>query len=199
MEKRAAVAAFIVRIGLGLIFLYTGISKLFLGMSPPLDRVLPFIPINISTYFLGLLEFVLAIFLLAGLITRIVAWISVGVYALSIIVGLALGLFNAAALFKDIGLLAASVSTALLGSTIWGMDNRMRRTPQETPAQLPPVILSATPALLYFASKEHKLYHQHGCIAEKSIHPENLIRFADKVSAHAKGLKPCRCVRRKPL
>src|SRR3989338_2498935 len=117
-EKRAAIAAFIVRVGLGLIFLYTGMSKLFFGMMPTLDKILPFIPLNISVYFLGLLEIILAIFLLAGLITRIAAWISAVLYLLFIIFGLALGLFNAAGLFKDIGFLAAAVAAAILRSPL---------------------------------------------------------------------------------
>lgn len=126
-DTKHAVAALAIRLSLGLIFLISGIGKLFLGMSPPLDKILFFIPLNISTYLLGLLEFVVGIMLLAGLFTRIAAWVAAGLLIIFLISGAALGIFMQAGLLKDVGLLAAALSSALVGCPRWGIDHVFKK------------------------------------------------------------------------
>lgn len=122
IETKHAVGALAIRLSLGLIFLISGIGKLFLGLAPPLDKVLPFIPLHISTYLLGLLELIVGIMLLIGLFTRIAAWVAAALFITFLISGAALGLFMQAGLLKDVGLLAAAISTALIGCAKWGLD-----------------------------------------------------------------------------
>ncbi|HLC67241.1 MAG TPA: DoxX family protein [Candidatus Nanoarchaeia archaeon] len=120
--KRLAVATLALRISLGLIFLVSAIGKIFLGMFPPIDKILPFIPLNISAYLLGLVEFIVALMLLSGFYTRIAAAIAGVLLIVFLISGLALGIFMSAGLLKDIGLLGAAVALWLIGSPRWGLD-----------------------------------------------------------------------------
>lgn len=115
---------FLIRLTLGLVFLWAGIGKLFLNARPPIDQIITFIPLNTSLLILGIIEVIIGLLLVIGLFTRIAAWASAVLLLLFVIGGIVLGLFIDAFLLKDIALLAVALELAWTGSRMWGLDNR---------------------------------------------------------------------------
>jgi uncharacterized membrane protein YphA (DoxX/SURF4 family) len=119
----------ILRVTLGFVFLYASITKLFFGAAPPVDLIITFMPADISLFLLGLVEFAVGVMLILGLFTRVAGWMAVslfGVFMLSAIYlsvsGSVEGIWNGAMLFKDIGLIGASIAIALQGSQCCSLD-----------------------------------------------------------------------------
>lgn len=196
MESKQIISILSLRIALGIIFLISGIGKLFLGMAPPLDKILFFIPLNVSAYLLGLLEFIVGVLLLLGLLTRIAAWISAALLVIFLISGAALGIFAQAGLLKDVGLLAAAVCLALFGHGCWGLDGMFRvqreaASAAVSPTPEPQMVFSAS----YYASKNRKLYHRQNCLFIRNVGPLDLLQFADAAEARQKGNRACKCTR----
>ncbi len=128
-EKKMNIANLILRLGIAAVFIYAAIGKLFLGAAPPIDKVIPFMPAATIVFLLGLAELILGVLLLIGLITRFAALGTAVLLLIFIVSGIVLdatgtipGMFNAAGLIKDIGLLGASIHLALEGSRYLSID-----------------------------------------------------------------------------
>ena len=123
-------ANFILRIVLGVLFLVPGLMKIlaFFGVLsyayPPINKIIPFIPLSTAGLLLGIVEFAVGALLVIGLYTRFAAWVAAILFAVFILSGIYLGLFMKAGLFKDVGLLAAALMLATEGCRKWGLDSR---------------------------------------------------------------------------
>jgi uncharacterized membrane protein YphA (DoxX/SURF4 family) len=116
---------FLVRVTLGLVFLWAGIGKLFLNARPPLDQLITFLPLNTSLLILGILEVAVGLMLVIGLFTRIAGWVAAVLFVAFVVGGSLIGIFTQAFLLKDVALLAASLELAWTGSRMWGLDNKI--------------------------------------------------------------------------
>ncbi len=130
MQLDRKIANFILRIVLGIVFAFAGAMKI-LGFFkvvayayPPIDRIITFIPLEISGMILGIVEFVVGILLIIGLFTRTAALIAAVLLIIFIISGAVLGLFMQAVLIKDVVMAAASLLLAAEGCRKWGLDSR---------------------------------------------------------------------------
>lgn len=124
---------FLLRIVLGGVFLYNAIANLFLGGKLPVDEVLP-LPKLTGLYIVGLVELVIGVFLLIGLVTRVMSWLTVLVsltYMGSTVYLVARGEVSALglqiALTKDLLLLGAGLYLGLAGSLALGVDNAIHK------------------------------------------------------------------------
>tara|TARA_Y100000031_G_C8086703_1_gene322234 strand:+ start:429 stop:782 length:354 start_codon:yes stop_codon:yes gene_type:complete len=115
------------RITLGLVFFYAAIGKLFMGKMPPVHKVLGFLPAETAVSLLAIVELVVGLLLIFGLVTRVAGWASAALFAVFILAGLGLGLFNQAMLFKDLPLLAMSLYFAFNGCSGFGLDCLIKR------------------------------------------------------------------------
>ncbi len=119
----------VLRLGLGFVFVYYGIMKLFFGMAPPVDKIVTFMPADVSLFLLGLLEFTFGTLLVLGLFTRIAGWLTAGLLCVFLVSavylhfsGILPNLWNVAGMAKDVGLLGASVAVGLQGSLCCSLD-----------------------------------------------------------------------------
>ena len=114
---------FLVRITLGIIFIITGLGKLFFGAKPPIEQIITFLPAETSILILGIIELAVGLLLFLGLFTKFAGWISALLYLSFVLGGLFLGLFMQSMLIKDVALLAASLEIAWTGARMWGIDS----------------------------------------------------------------------------
>lgn len=112
----------VLRLTAGVVFLMAGIGKLFWGAAPPVEKVLPFLPAPTTLLLLGLLEVVVGVLIMAGLLTRIASSAAVVLYVIFIVSGVALGMFQAAGLLKDVGLLGGMLALAVFGAHTYSVD-----------------------------------------------------------------------------
>lgn len=113
-------AEFLMRIGLGAVFLNAGIGKLFLNARPPIDKVITFIPADTTLILLGLLEFALGALFLLGLFTKFTGKVSAILLVVIILSGFYIGM---GPLYKDIVLLTAAWHLANVGSKKYALDS----------------------------------------------------------------------------
>ena len=122
------ISSFILRIGLAIVFLYFGLDK-FINLEANINiiRSFSFIPIDIKffTVFYGVIEILVASFLILGLFTRITAIIA-SLMILTIFLMFWI-LFNDL-IIRDIGLLAIAISLAITGSEIWSIDRIIKNS-----------------------------------------------------------------------
>ena len=119
------------RVLAGFVFLWAGIGKLFMGAAPPVDQIITFMPANVSLFILGLLEFVLGTLLILGLLTRIAGGAATALYVIFIIVGLTLGMFNTAMLWKDLGLAGMTFALTIFGAHTYSLDAWLKKKKYE--------------------------------------------------------------------
>lgn len=113
--------SFILRIGLGIVFLIFGIGKFTGDIWAETIKAMPIfnsIPININTIviIIGIMEVLTGLCLILGLFTRFFASLA----SLQLIMILILLKFGEV---RDIGLLAAALSLAISGSRFLSIDN----------------------------------------------------------------------------
>src|SRR3990167_2509985 len=68
----------ILRVTLGFVFVYYGIMKLFFGMAPPVEKIITFMPTDVTLFLMGMFEFLLGVLLVFGLFTRVAGWATTG-------------------------------------------------------------------------------------------------------------------------
>lgn len=119
----------ILRLGLGFVFVYYSIMKLFFGMAPPVDKIITFMPADVSLFLLGMLEFILGTLLVLGLFSRVAGWLTavlIGVFFASAIYlqvsGIMPDLWFTAGMAKDVALLAAAVAVGMQGAPCCSID-----------------------------------------------------------------------------
>ena len=126
MNDQYAWGNLFLRLGLGFVFVFTGIAKLFLGLVPaePIGAILNAIGMGaLSTtgfgMFLGILELMVGLMMILGLFTKIVGWVT-AIMLLSFIIGVSVilgaGLMQPMFMFKDIGLLAGALCLGFQGA-----------------------------------------------------------------------------------
>ncbi len=130
---------FILRVGLGVVFLWSGLSKFGADSNPlgictnrteAIDFVstLGWLPINPELFVTvqSILEIVLGLMLIIGWWVELAASISVVLYAIFFI------MFDFSLIWKNVGLLAASLALLGLESDRWSLDAYWKRRPQPT-------------------------------------------------------------------
>ena len=123
------VSSFILRIGLGLIFLFFGIGKFQNDIWAETMKNMPIfslIPLNINTIVTidGVIEVLTGIFLILGIFTRMTALIA----SLQLAAILFLLKFEET---RDIGLLAMAISLTITGSNFLSIDNLINKDKNE--------------------------------------------------------------------
>ena len=117
-------ANLLLRISLGLIFLISGISKVFFYVRVPVEKILPFLGPEYGSIILGIAEIIVGLFLVIGLLTRYAALGAAILFAIFVISGLFLGMFQQAGLIKDIVLIFAALMLMADGARKWSLDER---------------------------------------------------------------------------
>lgn len=125
MINRRKLGNLLLRVSLGLIFLYTGIGKVFLGgQVPAIDRVITFLSVEYASLALGVVEMIIGLLLVIGLWTRVAGWAAAVLFVCFLIAGSLFGMFQQAGLFKDVGLLGAALYLGLVGARSHSLDTR---------------------------------------------------------------------------
>ena len=119
MDKELALHVAL-RVALGIVFLWGGIRKMFLGAPIPVGKIITFMASGNVLYVLGLIEFLIGLFLLLGLATRTAGWAAVGFAFLGLILALPAGM---GFLAEEIVLIAVALVLAFRGSISLGLDN----------------------------------------------------------------------------
>ena len=121
-------SSFILRIGLAIIFLYFGLDK-FINLEANINviKTFSFIPINIKVFTIsyGLVEILIASFLILGLFTKIIAIIA---SLMILTIFLAFWFLLNDLIIRDIGLLTAAISLAITGSDFLSIDRIIKNT-----------------------------------------------------------------------
>jgi uncharacterized membrane protein YphA (DoxX/SURF4 family) len=124
----------ILRVTLGFVFVYAAVMKLFFGAAPPVDAIVTFMPVDVSLFLLGLLEFVVGALLVVGLFTRVAAWVATSLFAIFMLSAIYLhvsgampGIWNTAMLFKDVALIGAAVALGIQGSKCCSLDTWIKK------------------------------------------------------------------------
>lgn len=119
----------ILRVTLGFVFVYYGIMKLFFGMAPPVEKVITFIPIDVSLFLMGMFEFLLGVLLVKGLFTRVAGWTAAGFMIVLFaaagylhVSGILPGLWFTAGMAKDVAILGAAVAVGMQGAPCCSID-----------------------------------------------------------------------------
>src|SRR3989344_4630635 len=133
MNNRHAWGNLLLRLLLGFMFTFVGASKLFMGKMPvePIGAILDALGLNTfsaATFglILGIIELVIGLMFILGLFTQVAAWIATVALLLFVIgAGLILGdgLLGQMMMFKDIGLIGASLCLAFQGSPSMSLDH----------------------------------------------------------------------------
>lgn len=110
----------IMRLGLGIVFLNSGIGKLFLNVKPPVDKIITFLPADTSLLFLGFVEFVIGILFILGLFTKFTGKVAAALLLVIILSGLYLNMYSV--ILKDIVLFSAAWYLAKTGSKEFALD-----------------------------------------------------------------------------
>ena len=122
MNDKGEVGLFFLRMGLSFVFIFAAFGKLVLGLRPPIDAVIPFIPLDYLIVMLAILELTIGLLFFLGLITRITGAVASLLMLLVLASGIVLGLFLQASLFKDIAILAGTLCLSLTGSRWLSLD-----------------------------------------------------------------------------
>ncbi len=110
----------IMRLGLGIVFLNSGIGKLFLNVKPPVDKIITFLPADTSLLLLGFVEFVIGILFILGLFTKFTGKAAAVLLLIIILSGLYLKMYPV--ILKDIVLFSAAWHLAKTGSKEFALD-----------------------------------------------------------------------------
>ena len=132
-DKFSDTGRFILRLGLAFVFAWLGISKLFLGVMPPLFEFVKIMPTNILIIVLGIIELCISTFLLIGLITRITGFI-VALYTVFIFwgviylqtMGMVEGAWYSMRLCNDILVLCTGLTVMLMKPGKLSVDSLLR-------------------------------------------------------------------------
>ena len=111
----------IMRVGLGIVFLNSGIGKLFLNVKVPVDKIITFLPADTTLLIMGLLEFVLGVLFVLGLFTKLTGKVAAVLLLAIILSGVYLQMFNV--ILKDIVLFAVALYLAKEGSKKLSLDS----------------------------------------------------------------------------
>lgn len=122
MNEKGEVGLFFLRMGLSFVFMFAAFGKLVLGVSPPLNVIIPFVPLDYLIVMLAILELTIGLLFFLGLITRITGAIAALLMLVVLGSGILLGLFVQLGLFKDVAILAGSLCLALTGSKWMSLD-----------------------------------------------------------------------------
>lgn len=122
MNEKGQVGLFFLRMGLSFVFIFSAFGKLVLGFQPPLDAVVPFIPLDYLLVMMAILELTIGLLFFLGLITRIAGAVAALLMLVILGSGILLGMFVQLSLFKDVALLAGCLCLALTGSRWMSLD-----------------------------------------------------------------------------
>lgn len=122
MNEKGEVGLFFLRMGLSFVFIFSAFGKLVLGVRPPINAVIPFIPLDYLIVMLAILELTIGLLFFLGLITRITGAVASLLMLTILGSGILLGLFLDAALFKDVAILAGCLCLSLTGSRWMSLD-----------------------------------------------------------------------------
>ena len=133
-ESVSCHATCILRVTLGFVFVYYGIMKLFFGLAPPVDKIITFMPVEVSLFLMGMFEFVVGTLLVLGLFSRVAGWITAGLFVVLFasaaylhLSGILPDLWFIAGMAKDVGLLGAAIAVGLQGAPCCSIDVWMKK------------------------------------------------------------------------
>ena len=119
----------ILRVTLGFVFVYYGIMKLFFGMAPPVEKIITFMPTDVSLFLMGMFEFLLGVLLVFGLFTRVAGWATTGFMVVLFasagylhISGILPDLWFTAGMAKDVAILGAAIAVGMQGAPCCSID-----------------------------------------------------------------------------
>lgn len=126
IEKYKEYSPLVLRIGIGIVFLWFGLTNLFnpeslIGYLPKFAQSLPIEPLSILLL-TGIFEVVFGLLLLIGLFTRLSSFL-LFLHLLIIIIGLG---YNDIAV-RDFGLALATFAIFLHGPDKWCLDSRRKK------------------------------------------------------------------------
>jgi len=123
---REDLAHFLLRFITGIFFILFGSMKFVGLLTPPIDKIIVAIPLEISVFLMGVLETVLGIMLVLGIFTRVSAWIGAVLMVVIIGSGISLGLFWQLYLIKDIPFLIILIVLGITEPGVLSIDAWMR-------------------------------------------------------------------------
>ncbi len=120
-DKYKPLAPAIVRIGLGLVFLWFGLTQIFNGQSflgylPSFAEQIPLAPLTIILLN-GILDTIIGLFYTLGILTRLTAFVA-AVHLCIVVIGLG---YNDIAV-RDLGLMIMSLTVMINGPDHWTFD-----------------------------------------------------------------------------
>lgn len=124
-ERNKKYASLIIRLGLALVFLWFGIDKFihtlnWIGWVPQwMQSLIPF-SMNAFMYSQGVIETAIGVMLLIGFKVRVASLLA-SITIAGVLISL-IGTGQAEIMIRDAGLLAASLSLLLTGSSAWSFD-----------------------------------------------------------------------------
>lgn len=113
-------SALIMRLGLGIVFLNSGIGKLFLNVKAPVDKIITFLPADTTLLILGFVEFIIGILFILGLFTKFTGKAAAVLLLIIILSGIYLKLYQV--IIKDVVLFSAAWHLAKTGSKEFALD-----------------------------------------------------------------------------
>lgn len=123
---REDLAHFLLRFITGTFFILFGSMKFVGLLTPPIDKIIVAIPLEISVFLMGVLETVLGIMLVLGIFTRASAWIGAVLMVVIIGSGTSLGLFWQLYLIKDIPFLIILIVLGITEPGVLSIDSWMQ-------------------------------------------------------------------------
>lgn len=120
-DKYKPFAPAIVRLGLGLVFLWFGLTQIFNGQSflgylPSFAKQIPLAPLTLILLN-GILDTVIGLFYIIGILTRLTAFVAM-LHLCLVVIGLG---YNDIAV-RDVGLIIMSLSVMINGADYWTFD-----------------------------------------------------------------------------
>jgi len=122
MEHESSRTNFVIRVLLGLVFIYIGFSRLFRGFVPPLNMA-PFLNQQTFVPLFGIVEIALGLLLLIGLLTRVSAFAGGLLIIFFIAISMIYGAFDRYLMIKDIAMLAICIDLVIYGAVSYSIDN----------------------------------------------------------------------------
>ncbi len=118
MEKELSLQAAL-RIVFGVVFLWGGIQKMFLVSPVPVGKIITFMSSGNALYWIGLVEFLIGLFVALGMFTKISGWAALGFAALGLILAFPAGM---GFLASNLVLIVVALMFGIKGSANFSLD-----------------------------------------------------------------------------
>ena len=118
-------ANLILRVVIGLLFLFAGVTKVFYYARVPVEKILPFLGPEWGSILLGIAEMIIGLLLVVGLLTRYAAVGAAVLIVIFMVSALILSIFMEANQISNIPLLAATLMLVADGARKWSLDEKI--------------------------------------------------------------------------